>query len=1070
MRFRNERQSRLLWISGDPGKGKTMLLCSIIDELESDGSNCISYHFCEASSDILSSAVSVLRGLIWKLVEQEPLLVKYVRKKYDASGKALFSDGNAWNALKEIATAIFQDPAVEGATIIIDALDECTSNRDSLLEFIVSSSKVRWIVSSRHHYTDIEKRFKQAKHMARLTLEDNRDAVDQAVRAYIKHKVDHLDLLREFGTKTRDDVSRYLTDNAQGTFLWVALVCSELAKEEVTREAHVMAKLKSFPRELDKLYQRMLQKISTSMDAAICYGILSLTSTVYRPVTLDELGGFVHFIDDRSQAGTRIKNTELEKIIDSSGSFLDVSPKDGTVSFVHKSARDFLLQTPSEHILGSGIAHQHYKIFSWSLEILHTTLKRDICDLQDPGYILDNSPTPTSDRLASIRYSVLFWADHLEASGCMGESGQVHDKSVSVDLLLRFLNENYLQWLEALSLMRKIPEGTKAIKKLEMFSTTNNSQLLRDLVQDARRFLLSQKQNIESAPLQVYTSALVFSPKNSLIRNLYNHEYNSWIKSEPEVPTNWEACLSTIEETGSIEYNSVTFSNNGLIAYSFDSGGVRILDSDGNRLQTFPGLGRPAFSNNGRIAAANSKFDIEIREVSSSSLLQTLQGHEDPVVSLAFSPEGLVASGSINGTIKIWNSVSGNCLHTLTDHDYLVWDIAISADGQRIASSHKETSTITIWDASGNCLQTLAAGGSKSSLAYSTDNRLAAASSIFGKVQVWDASGRYLQTLETSGSESSVGSIAFSLDGQRVAGTTGRTLKVWDTTLGGTAQTPEHDRGMIRSFAFSADGRKIATSSSNGIIKLWDNSGKCIQTLLAGFYLHSFALSTDGQRIAVISGSSLHIWDTTSGIRLCVLEDSKDSRSIAFSPDGRRVVTGFCGKPYGLQVWDTTSGDLTRIASDVDPETEVQAVAFSSDGRYIVSGSGKTVNIWEVASGNCIQTLKVDHEVISLAFSSDGQRVIARCLRLFLGMSPSYTEQQRAAIAAGDKSFSLWDCTQDCLWITLSGRPVLWLPPEYRPYSGRYAVCGSTVAIGSISGAVHILRFADHDSSLVSTS
>lgn len=477
MRFRNERQSRLLWISGDPGKGKTMLLCSIIDELESDGSNCISYHFCEASSDILSSAVSVLRGLIWKLVEQEPLLVKYVRKKYDASGKALFSDGNAWNALKEIATAIFQDPAVEGATIIIDALDECTSNRDSLLEFIVSSSKVRWIVSSRHHYTDIEKRFKQAKHMARLTLEDNRDAVDQAVRAYIKHKVDHLDLLREFGTKTRDDVSRYLTDNAQGTFLWVALVCSELAKEEVTREAHVMAKLKSFPRELDKLYQRMLQKISTSMDAAICYGILSLTSTVFRPVTLDELGGFVHFIDDRSQPGTRIKNTDLRKIIDSSGSFLDVSSKDGTVSFVHKSASDFLLQNPSEHILGSGITHQHYKIFSWSLELLYTTLKRDICDLQDPGYLIDSNRRPTSDRLASIRYSVVFWADHLEASGCMGESGQVHDKSVSVDLLLRFLNENYLQWLEALSLMRKIPEGTKAIKKLEMFSVRPSPKL-----------------------------------------------------------------------------------------------------------------------------------------------------------------------------------------------------------------------------------------------------------------------------------------------------------------------------------------------------------------------------------------------------------------------------------------------------------------------------------------------------------------------------------------------------------------------------------------------------------------
>lgn len=470
MRFQNEQQSRLLWISGDPGKGKTMLLCSIIDQLERDPWSCTSYHFCEASSDILSSAVSVLRGLIWKLVEQEPLLVKYVRKKHDASGKALFSDGNAWNALKEIATAIFQDPAVEGATIIIDALDECTSNRDSLLDFIVNSSNVRWIVSSRHHYTDIEKKFKQANRMVRLALEDNRDAVDGAVKAYIKHKLNHLDLLKEFGTKTSDDVSRYLTENAQGTFLWVALVCSELAKEEVTREAHVLEKLKSFPSELDKLYQRMLQKISTSMDAAICYGILSLTSTVYRPVTLDELGGFVHFIDDRSQPGTRMKNTDLRKIIDSSGSFLDVSSRDGTVSFVHKSARDFLLSNPSECILGSDIAHQHYKILSWSLEIIHTTLKRDICDLQDPAYLIDSNRRPTSDRLASIRYSVVFWADHLEASGFVGGPSPSRDDTVIVGLILRFLEKNYLQWLEALSLLGKLPEGTKAVQKLGMIS------------------------------------------------------------------------------------------------------------------------------------------------------------------------------------------------------------------------------------------------------------------------------------------------------------------------------------------------------------------------------------------------------------------------------------------------------------------------------------------------------------------------------------------------------------------------------------------------------------------------
>lgn len=45
-----------------------------------------------------------------------------------------------------------------------------------------------------------------------------------------------------------------------------------------------------------------------------------------------------------------------------------------------------------------------------------------------------------------------------------------------------------------------------------------------DLVLDARRFILSHKWMIENAPLQVYASALVFSPARTLVRELFNAE------------------------------------------------------------------------------------------------------------------------------------------------------------------------------------------------------------------------------------------------------------------------------------------------------------------------------------------------------------------------------------------------------------------------------------------------------------------------------------------------------------------------------------------------------------------
>ena len=114
-KWRNDQQNRLLWIKGDPGKGKTMLLCGIIDELNKPTvkTALISYFFCQATDSRLNNATAVLRGLIYKLVGQQPSLVSHIRKKYDQAGKALFKDTNAWVALSEIFTNILQTPELK---------------------------------------------------------------------------------------------------------------------------------------------------------------------------------------------------------------------------------------------------------------------------------------------------------------------------------------------------------------------------------------------------------------------------------------------------------------------------------------------------------------------------------------------------------------------------------------------------------------------------------------------------------------------------------------------------------------------------------------------------------------------------------------------------------------------------------------------------------------------------------------------------------------------------------------------------------------------------------------------
>jgi hypothetical protein len=457
--WRNGKQNGLLWIKGDPGKGKTMLMCGIIDELETSAASSalISYFFCEATDRRINSATSVLRGLIYMLVEQQPSLVSHVRKRYDIEGKKVFEDANAWHALSDMLRDILEDANLADTYIILDALDECVEDMPDLLSLIVkrptTSQRVKWLVSSRN-WPDIEGRLGRTEHKTSLSLELNAVAVSEGVNIYIRHKVDQLARLHSYDPDTKKVVLEQLSQKAEGTFLWVALVCQSL--KDVKRW-DVLETLEDFPTGLNSLYERMMEQVGKSKSAKFCKLVLATMTTVYRPVTMAELLTFLDVPDAYNDMEA------IAHLIGLCASFLTV--RDNTIYFVHQSAQDYLMKTSDgDH---QNILHSvKYTLVEKTIHTLASTLRRDIYQLGEFGYPVMEVRTPCPDPLATARYACVYWIEHL----CDWLSQPPLDRNKDIGYVSRILGEfmrkKYLYWLEALSLCGSIPEGVVSLGRL----------------------------------------------------------------------------------------------------------------------------------------------------------------------------------------------------------------------------------------------------------------------------------------------------------------------------------------------------------------------------------------------------------------------------------------------------------------------------------------------------------------------------------------------------------------------------------------------------------------------------
>lgn len=243
---------------------------------------------------------------------------------------------------------------------------------------------------------------------------------------------------------------------------------------------------------------------------------------------------------------------------------------------------------------------------------------------------------------------------------------------------------------------------------------------------------------------------------------------------------------------------------------------------------------------------------------------------------------------------------------------------------------------------------------------------------------------------------SKVTAVGFSNDSKKlVVGCYGldNKLTVWNVQTGEELLAIFPD-GDVRTVGFSNDDTKIISGSMNSDASLvaWSaqDGNKIWETTGYRSVITSIALSLDGTKI--VSGAmgdhdNLMMWNVDDGKLLHNFGSMPTSiYSVAISPDGTKIAYGRRGH---IVILDAKTGE--KIYSVSGHSLMVYSIAFSRDGKYIVSGGDwGTVILWDVQSGEKLCNL-VGHKgnVLSVAISPDGDHIVSGAQQLLSWQLPT---------------------------------------------------------------------------------
>ncbi|KAI9057827.1 WD40 repeat-like protein [Trametes sanguinea] len=955
----------ILWIYALAGAGKTTLAETIAKWCHEH--NCLgASFFCARDgdrSDVQCIVQNIASDLAYRCPEFREALLVAIKDNPHIRTASVSQQVQVLLA-GPVQAANAKGAPLEGLVVVVDALDECKDDSaestflHALSLHIKELAPLLFIITSRP-VPNITRGFKFLGELRERTQELPLDAIPteltvRDITNFLRRRF--ADIGRRYASAgpnwaSEEQVER-VSQLAEGLFIYAATVASFLEDKKVVNPRH----------QLDALLRSVHGRLMTGALEAR----LDALDELYTQVLHAAFGNPSPPLQARLKrilgtivlAEERLSSSGLSALLgEECGSVLDVveqlrsvlsSTSEGNthsdIRIIHLSFADFLVdprRCKYPHFLITP-SIQHTFIVLRCLKLMQDSLKYNICEVPSEHDCLFNDeildlPARIAQHLPSaLQYACRYWLRHL-ARAEIGEE--------LLAALEEFCTAHLLHWLEVLSLLGCVEiaiEGLRTtqvlLKRLPLRGTRTDSSVL---LYECERIVQAFYPAITASFMQVYRTAIPFSPTDTLLRRLHQAHVSHTVTVTVGLEETWSTVLMS-RVTDFFNIRALAFSPDGKhLAYGAVDGCIRLLNTH------------------------------------TGAQTQLFEGHTEAITSVSFSPTGKeILSGSDDQTARLWDAATGACLRTWTGNSELACSVPWSPGGVLVASGIGDDSTIGLRKVPSMAQMAVPAPNDfVYELAFATGSHPTPASGSRKlytdcKLIYWytdpDTIGNAPNQI--SKAEFSAKAVAVSPDGCLVAcGLSHGEVLVWSTSNGKRVCSLFGESSVI-ALAFYCN-RRLAAAFERSPFILWDVPTASRLDTMDNTAADAAAFSPDGIHTAHIDGGTISIrrW---SGNALPTSEPRR--KAIPSTSLAMRIKRCFETRIPHTR-WSQT---VVRISDDHQEDQVCAASAASPVAALILTLHSGQWRLWDAFSGQCVRTVKhVGSVFLSIAWSPSGSFV-----------------------------------------------------------------------------------------------
>ncbi|KAG8160989.1 hypothetical protein KVR01_009253 [Diaporthe batatas] len=978
--------SRLLWIRGRPGTGKSVLSSYIVEDLREIGADCC-FFFFKSSDKARLNASEFLRSMAWQMAMiHRDILSNITRTSTTETTRPVDSvhANTIWKRL--YLSNILKVRLSRPQFWVIDSIDECEGSVDvmDIVMRIQESWPVAVLITSRdpaeiHLGKENSRRDIECQEMSE-------DDVQGDIALLLKSNFKFLPCPASDRWPTPESMASHILARSGGSFLWASLICSEL--RQVTSEKEIEQVLGSVPSSMDSFYTKILEDMKKSQfGKSIANALITWVAYAFRPLTTSEIQVPVELDTDDN-----VDN--VERVISKCCGNMVYVDDHNNVQLVHATAREFLITRASDSGFTVSSAEGHQRLAKVCMGFLMQTdrgtsrLSRLPSNTEsritrgNSGAISPRGKSlrsqlesrqirrpsrpqsPSSSESPFTRYASKYVFEHLNRA-------QSDDKDI-IELMSEFFSgSSVLRWIEynaahddlhtvyqAGQILNTIlARRAKHSPPLTLAQDQTKVQMLVKWGNDLIHLVTKFARELRASPPAIHHIIPPFCPLESAVRKQFSDPYRG-LNVEGVLSTSWDHCPTTI---------------------TYDPG------TKPNVVAAGPGMFAVGMMTiNGKIVVYGDSVFQELHTVM----------HGEPVWRLTLSEHGTMLASSGAKTVRIWSTTDGKQISSFKTSSMCI-ALQFAEDDTILRAVDRQNQLIE-WDVFDHLplreypVNWSAGLEERMQFRSPTIVEIGAAIGLMCVIyrgedivlwdyledRVYDLYQKETGSVAVFGSHkvadgaTTVGSVTFSQapgTGLLAAAYIDGDLVTYDLITGERIASVEDSN--IVTVSSSPDGRTLAGADSHGNLTLFEFSTLTVlQRIQFDTQLmpKSIEFTSDSTRIIEIRGDQCRVWEPTVLLRADISEDG-DSDTLCGSSELKEILYNAQRKP-----------EITAMACCRSSSAVFYAVSDGSVYGCDISEKPDARLLFELASRCPVHILHFDETSSLLSAADRSGRITVR--------------------------------------------------------------------------------------------